>query len=210
MKKFLSFMAVAFFAINSSAHADLVLTEFSANPSSLSDDFGEYVEVYNSGTTPISVDGLILGDDGADEFTFSGTGLTIAPGSFFVFGDSENTDSPSYVDATWGEGSFFLSNGADEIIISDASGTLISLFYSNGDPFGAGTAAVLNDTANDDSVFSNFVAETTTIGANTGGTNSDLGSPGSAGLTVISAIPEPSSIALLGLVGLAGVVRRRK
>jgi len=211
MRKTFALALVATFMMIGSASAGLVLTEFMANPSSLSDDFGEYIEVYNTCATPIALDGLTLTDDGADGFTFSGTGLSIAPGAFFVIGDSENTDTPSYVDATWGEGMFLLANGADEIVIEDGSGTeLIRLNYTNGDPFGAGTSAVLNDILNDDSNPSNFIAETTTIGFNTGGTNSDFGSPGSAGSTVVSVVPEPASFALLGLVGLAGLVRRRR
>ena len=91
-----------------SANAQLVLTEFMANPDTLSDDFGEYFEVFNAGPSAIAVDGLTISDDGADTFTFAGTGLTIGAGEFFVFGDSENTDAPSYVDVAWGEGKLFL------------------------------------------------------------------------------------------------------
>ncbi len=184
----------------SSSNATLILTEWMANPAALSDDFGEYFEVYNSGATAIPLAGLTISDNGSDSFTI-GAGETgsIAPGEFFVFGDSENPTVPSYVDYAWTEGSYFLSNGADEIIVSDTSGTLISMFYSNGDPFGSGTAVALSDISLDDSLQANFIAET----ANLGG---DEGSPGLAGVT---AIPEPSSI-LLGSLGLIGLLRRRR
>ena len=109
-------------------------------------------------------------------------------------------------------GSYFLANGGDEIVISDAGGEILRLNYTNGDPFGEGVAAVLDNTSSDSSDESNFIAEVTSIGSNTGGTNPDLGSPGVAGSTVVSAIPEPTSAGLIGLAAIAGLgfFRRRK
>ncbi len=192
----------------SRSNAEIVLTEWMANPATLSDDFGEYFEVYNSGVNPVAIDGWTIRDDGSDSFTIGGTGISINPGEFFVFGDSENTDTPSYVDFAWVEGAFFLANGADEIIIEDSgANTVVSMFYSNGDPFGAGTSAVLNNIGSDDSDEANFLAEAFSIDSFTGTGNPDLGSPGAAGST---AVPEPGSLIVLGAVGLVGLVRRRR
>ena len=211
MKKIFSLAFAAMLLVGGSpAFGDLILTEFMANPASLSDDFGEYVEVFNSGPSAVALDGLTLGDADGQAFLISGTGLSVGVGEYFVFGDSENTDTPSYIDLAWTESSFSLTNTTDEIIILDIDGVteLLRLDYTDGDPFGAGTAAVLSSLSADDSDEDNFIAEAVTIGATTGGTNTDLGSPGAAGAT--AAVPEPSSIALLGLLGLAGAIRRRK
>ncbi|MEM9416226.1 MAG: lamin tail domain-containing protein [Planctomycetota bacterium] len=178
------------------ANANLIITEWMANPAELSDGDGEYFEVYNSGPGAITVADLTIHDDGTDSVDLAGAAGTIGAGEFFVFGAS----ALGYVDLNWDDfGSFFLGNSGDEIVVSlTAGGELARVDYTNGDPAGSGTAVELDNIANP-TVEGNFVASTTPLGT-------DFGSPGAAGNTVI---PEPGSLALLGLGGLAMLRRRR-
>ena len=184
-------------------HAALIITEVMANPDSLSDDDGEYFEVFNTGSIAIDISTLTISDEGSDSVDLSGLSGTIGAGDFAVFGRT----GLSYVDFVYGSG-FRLANGADEIIITNTADSMeISrLNYTDGDPFGVGVSIVLNDLANavgGETVESDYIAE---IAANSTLPSSDIGSPGSFGLTV----PEPSSALLLMLGCMGGLARRRR
>jgi len=209
MKIFVSTLAaLALLSANSSGV--LIITEWMANPASNADSVGEYFEVYNTGA-PIDVSTLTISDDGSNSIDLSGVSGIIATNGFFVFGNSARVHN----DVNYGplSGSFTLTNGADEIVISLTIGgtELARVNYSDGDPAGSGVAVVLNDIANQIggvTLESNYIAEI--IGNDTLDDpmgNTDIGSPGSAGGTVI---PEPTGFALLGLTGLALILRRRR
>ncbi|MEM9588374.1 MAG: lamin tail domain-containing protein [Planctomycetota bacterium] len=171
--------------------AELVISEYMANPAALPDSEGEYFELYNSGAAAISFD--TISDDGSDNFVFT-TPISVAPGEFVVLGNT----AQSYVDFVYTP--YFLANGADEIVVSSGATELARVNYSNGDPFGAGVAVVLED------VFGsplNYIAEVSTF------STGDIGSPGVAGST-ITAIPEPSAVAVLALFGCGVAVRRSR
>jgi len=173
------------------AQASLIITEFLVNPNATADTGFEYFEVFNNGSTAINVGELTIGDDDSDSVSFSGSTLTIGVGEFFVFG--ENLVD---IDLNWNDfGSFILANGADEIVISDTSGELARLDYTDGDAAGDGVANVLNAISNATAAGVTFEADY--IGEvliNDTLSTSDIGSPGTAGSTII---PEPSSAPLL-------------
>lgn len=185
------------FSAAASANAELIITEVMANPLAVEDTEGEYFEVYNTGA-PISVSSLTISDDGSDSANLSEASGTIGTNEFFVFG---NNGDNAYVDLDYyGMGGFYIGNGEDEIVVSDtSSGTeLARLNYDSGNAeAGLGIARVLDNINNSNGSgvtqttnYSGEVAEHDTL------PNSDIGSPGSAGSTVI---PEPSSLALFAL-----------
>ncbi|MCA9212496.1 MAG: lamin tail domain-containing protein [Caldilineaceae bacterium] len=180
----------------------LVITEFMADPAALTDATGEYFEVYNPMAIAVNVQDLTISDDGSDSFDFPASALVIAPGEFFVFARSA---SVSAADAIYS--SFVLGNTDDEIVISIGANELARLNYNDGSTFGAGVAAVLNDTANNVGGLTNFNDYIAEVVANDTIASSDIGSPGVAGSTVVSAVPEPSSVAM-GVIVLAGVLVR--
>lgn len=208
-----SFLTVAVMLIATSfAHADLIITEFLADALAVGDAEGEYFELFNSGATAIDVGSLTIGDDGSDSLNLTSfAGVFINPGAFVVFGNEPNPPA-THVDVDYSTvGSFFLSNGADEIVVTDtATGTqLARVDYFDGDTFGDGIANVLNNTANavgGVTQASDYIAE---VAANNTLTNGDTGSPGIAGSTVIG-IPEPSTGLVLGLVAGFGMIRRKR
>ncbi|HET9481135.1 MAG TPA: lamin tail domain-containing protein, partial [Candidatus Polarisedimenticolia bacterium] len=101
----------------------IVINEVMANPAAVGDSAGEYVELYNSGTTTVDLEGWILHDDGTDDFTIAtGGSVPLAPGAFFVIAASANPlgNGGFTPDLTWT--GFFVSNSGDEVVLVDDLG----------------------------------------------------------------------------------------
>ncbi|MFQ5584534.1 MAG: lamin tail domain-containing protein, partial [Calditrichia bacterium] len=172
--------------ISSSAIAqspgDLVISEFMANPAAVPDADGEYVEFYNNTAQPIDINGFILKDDGTDSHTINNAGPLLVPGfGFIVLGRNGNQGSNGGYVADYVYSGFQIGNSADEIVLETPGMVEICrLNYSNGDPFGPGVSAELNNVNNHNGGVTqegSYVAATTPYGSG------DLGSPGSAGNT---------------------------
>lgn len=106
--------------------ADLVITEIMKNPSTVGDSSGEYFEVFNTTGSAIDIEGWTLRDDGSDSMVLDngGAGIIVPGSSYFVIGVNGdiNTNGGVPVDFEW-NGTMFLSNGADEIVLEDDLGT---------------------------------------------------------------------------------------
>ncbi|MFQ5583267.1 MAG: lamin tail domain-containing protein [Calditrichia bacterium] len=178
----LYFVVLSIGMIWAQSPGDLVITEFMANPSAVSDGHGEYVEFYNNTASPIDINGFILKDDDFDSLTIDNGGPLMVPGfGFIVLGnDSDMTTNGGY-HADYQYSGMFLSNSADEIVLATAGNLEICrINYTNGDPFGSGVSAELNNVNNHVGGVTqegSYVAATTQFGAG------DFGSPGSAGNT---------------------------
>ncbi|MFK7766192.1 MAG: lamin tail domain-containing protein [Mariniblastus sp.] len=212
MKKFIWALALCF-ACGNFAQADLVITEFMADSFAVPDEEGEYFELYNSGPSAIDVGDLTIRDDGSDSLDLTSfAGTFISAGDFLVFGN-EPTANAAHVDVDYSSiGNFTLANGADEIVILNTatSTELARLNYNNGDAPGDGIANVLNDIANATGGVTLFLDYSGEIAANNTLANGDIGSPGVAGSTNISSVPEPTMAVLFSLAGLGLCVVRRR
>jgi len=133
-----------------SAHAQQVaITEFFANPRTLEDDEGEFVELFNYGTNPVNLNGWTISDEGLDSDLIAESDLILAPGSYLVIARNKaaleaaffgGLPSLSIVEVS----GLTLGNSADEIVISDAEANVIwSVAYPNGE--GNGNAAFLSE-----------------------------------------------------------------
>ena len=208
MGKLLSAAIVVFTCTFASpTEAGIIITEVMANPSG-SDSQGEYFELYNSGSTSFDIGTFTIKDDGTNSVDLSSfLSVVLNPGEFMVFGNNANP----YIDVDYSSaGSFTIANGADEIVIVETSSLteLARLNYTSGF-VSKGVSRVLNDIANavggvaaEDQYVLEIAANNTLP--------SDIGSPGSAGSTLLGAVPEPSTatIFLLGFAGLAFKRRR--
>lgn len=81
------------------AEAELLLTEVMPNPSQVTDDHGEYVEVYNAGDTTVDLDGL------EEPCSISDTTL-LAPGSWLVLVKDDVTKTNGGIEGGVSCGSF--------------------------------------------------------------------------------------------------------
>lgn len=174
---------------------DLVITEIMQNPNFVADTVGEWFEVYNSTKSDIDIRGLEVGDDASDGFTVPwdpdnpGKPITIPAGGYFVFGANSNTtlNGNVNVDYDYVRSDFFLSNGPDEVVLSNTAGVIDEIAYDGGktswpDPVGASmnlTSTILDATGNDDGTA--WCTSTSLIDA--ANAKSDLGTPGAANST---------------------------
>jgi cysteine-rich repeat protein len=119
---------------------ELVITEIASNPSVVVDSAGEWFELFNASDAPLQLQGLVVSDDGADQFQVM-EDFIIDPGAFLVFGKSDDDEINGNVSVDYVYQRFFLSNGSDEVVLSLNGVELDRVAYDNGvtfpDPSGA-------------------------------------------------------------------------
>lgn len=189
----------------------LVISEYLANPVGVADAEGEYFEIFNTTPHTIDLDGLVVRDDGSNQFTVAGA--SIGPLSFAVFSSADGSSlgiAPAYV---YG-GSMALTNADDEIGLYRPDDTLINkVAYTDGDSFGAGIAHELNILSGSTAALlfgptlgADFVAATSVLPLG------NFGSPGSAGNTLVDipTVPLPAAAWMfLSALGMLGWARNR-
>ena len=108
------------------APGGLLVTEVMNNPAAVTDANGEWFELHNTTGYDIDLDGWTISDLGSDSFTVSG--LVVPAGDFAVL--TRNTienNGGVFPDYTYGSG-MTLSNGEDEIILTDPTGVVVLTF----------------------------------------------------------------------------------
>jgi len=161
---------------------DIIITEFMADPSVISDDNGEYFELYNNTSVAIDINGDTLLDDGSNNEVIDNSGqLVIQPENFLILASSNDPLGDGAITPDYVFQGFSLTNDDDEIILKTPTGIeLARCNYTNGDAGGAGVALELSDillgtdgvTEQDD-----YEESSTQM------SNGDYGSPGFAGNT---------------------------
>ncbi|MFT7580907.1 MAG: hypothetical protein ACI9MR_002581, partial [Myxococcota bacterium] len=168
----------------------VVITEVMANP--LSERSGEYVEVYNLGTTTVDLAGWVLDDgDSTDMLTgWEGGATTIAPGSYGIILDPNfAADFVIAADATWLTitASATLGNALstnDPIALRDSLGAHVDAFGHPSDPGNGVSIERISPDAGD--VASNWVPSRCETG----------GSPGSGTCGVVAPPDTARTIAI--------------
>ena len=193
---FLSNMPIA----QAATISDLVITEIMANPASVSDSKGEWFELFNPGNSAINLSGILLSDNGSNQHRLSpDADLFIASGDYFVLGRNGNVNENGGLLLDYTYSSFTLSNGRDQIILTDSLNNELRLEYSMGF-----TASGVSTELNAPGIYG--LTDASLVYG-----NGDIGTPGMAGSFVPpAAVPLPASIWLLssGLLGLIGFSRR--
>lgn len=159
---------------------DVVITELMPNPSLVTDDDGEWIELTNVGTEPVDLEGCALYDDGNDEDIIdTGAALVVPPGGQVVFGKladvALNGGIPgvAYAFGT----SYTLTNTDDEVRLECGGMVIDEVAYLVSWPFADGVAmqlglASLDAAAND--ALESWCAASAAYGLG------DLGTPGLA------------------------------
>lgn len=121
---------------------DLVINEIMIDPDAVSDESGEWVELWNLSDDWVDAEGYRLADDGVDDYTFEETSsgsLVVGPGAYLVIcADPSRSDNGGvacdgeFFYQTWG-GGFALSNTDDEVVLVTPSGSEVDRFeYASG------------------------------------------------------------------------------
>lgn len=121
--------ALYHFGINTALHAgenDVIITEIMYNPSGFNAG-GEFVEIYNRGSTDVDVSNWQLIDSAQVMFTLP-AGTTLAAGRYLIFYD-DNTAPDFYgLDMNFSHGPYTggLDGGGERVQLKDAGGTVIN------------------------------------------------------------------------------------
>lgn len=157
-----------------------MITEIMGDPEAINDLFGEWFEVYNPTGVALDMRGLVVRDDGTDEFVVLDS-VVVPPGAYVVLGGNADTASNGNVEVAYeyNRNSFPLSNdGGDEIVIVAPGNVVVDrVAYDSGGtfPVAIGRAMSLSATrlnAQDNDNGANWCAATTVYGAG------DRGTPG--------------------------------
>ena len=155
----------------------LVINEIMQNSAAVSDALGEWIEITNISNDDISLNGLILKDDGGEVHVISDNNLVIPPDSFLVLGANDDPALNGDVIVDYKYSGFTLSNLWDEVILAHPSGEILDeVHYDNGDTFpdeNGKSMMLLNPNLNNN-LGGNWAAADVVFGAG------DYGTPGQA------------------------------
>ena len=155
----------------------IVITEIMANPSSVSDSYGEWFEILNVTDSSILLDGWSIKDNGIDNHIIASDNedLVIESGQFFVLTRNGNVSSNGGVNADYVYSGFSLSNTEDQIIIMDNDGAIVDEVHYTGDwNVSNGISMEVHDALSDNSLVENWFASTLAYGFG------DYGTPGNS------------------------------
>ncbi|MFT7678412.1 MAG: hypothetical protein ACI8QC_002402 [Planctomycetota bacterium] len=115
------------FAKKSSQSGEVIITEIMKDPSAVSDTSGEWIEFYNTTSQPIDVEGWVISDMGSDatQLTNAGLGIMVPARGYAVVAKQTDAGLNGGVQAAGSYGSFTLSNGEDEVVLSLPGGYVV-------------------------------------------------------------------------------------
>ncbi len=168
---------------------EIVINEIMQNPAAVFDADGEWFELHNPTGSPIDINGWTIADNDFDTHTIDNGGPLLVPaGGYVVLANNADsaTNGGVTVDYQYDGMVFFLSNGADELVLQDTVGAEVDrVEWDNGvtfpDPNGASMALI--DPALDNNVGANWCESSTPFGAG------DRGTPGAVN-DCVEVVPE--------------------
>lgn len=132
----------------SSGAVRIVVSEVMADPHAVPDEVGEWIELYNAGDAPAELRGWRL-DSRSDRGHTIAQRLTVPPGAAVVLARSADASANGGVRADYAYGGdVTLANGADWLVLRDASGATVDSVAWSASPR-RGASWVLRDLAGD-------------------------------------------------------------
>lgn len=108
----------------------VVINEVMINPDAVSDSRGEWIELYNSSSNPVSLLGWTVTDGKRDMFIID-EDIVISPDGYVVLARCSDPLRNGGVHADFEYSGMYLANGGDAILIFDKRGAVHdALFYS--------------------------------------------------------------------------------
>jgi predicted extracellular nuclease len=156
----------------------VIINEIIQNPSAVSDNNGEWFELYNATPDPVDINGWTIKDNGSNNHVIANGGpLEIPAGSYLVLGRNDNPGSNGGVAVDYQYSNVFLGNGSDALILLNTGDVEVDrVEWDNGatfpDPNGASMALKFPSLDNNAGV--NWCESQTPFG------DGDLGTPGAA------------------------------
>ncbi len=102
------------------AYGDLLITEILANPTALSDSYGEWLEVYNNSSQVQNLENIVIERDDLNRHTITAS-IELQPGQYYILARTDSACGPleAYV---YGSG-----------ILLPNSGAILALYNKDGD-----------------------------------------------------------------------------
>lgn len=171
----------------------LIIAEIMQNPEVALDGDGEWFEIYNPTQMDINLAGWYIADNDYDLHQINGS-LVVPAGGFITLGNNANTVLNGNYQCDYQYTGFYLSNGADEIILIKPDGITEAdrVEYDGGifwpDPSGA-SMIFTGGVEDDNNLASNWSIATVREPTFSGATG-DKGSPGTNGYGQILSLSE--------------------
>lgn len=107
-----------------------------ADPVSVTDANGEWIEIFNTTNNSIDLNGFYLSDGGADTMQIISTNPTIIPPSgFFIFAKNADINQNGGVSVNYSMGGFTVNNSNSSIILTDSLFNVIDeISYTSSTP----------------------------------------------------------------------------
>ena len=127
----------------------LAITEFFANPTTVPDAEGEFVELFNYGSEVVNLNGWAISDEDNDSDIITDTDLFMNPGTYLILAKNKSALESAFFGGTSRADiidmpGLTLANGGDEIILSEVESSVIwSIAYPGG--AANGNAAFLSE-----------------------------------------------------------------
>ena len=121
-------------AQESPLQGDIIITEFMANPSAVSDTKGEWFELLNISSKNLKLNGLIIKDESSNSHEIEGDqDILLAAGEYFVLARSAVYEENGGITPDYSYSNFALGNTEDEIILCLPDGSVLDQLYYSGD-----------------------------------------------------------------------------
>lgn len=123
----------------------IIVTEFMADPSAVTDANGEWLELYNPGDVSVDINNWTLRDLGSNSHVInSGGPLVIQPQTYLVLGRNADLATNGGIALGYEYSGFTLGNSDDEIELVDVSGIVIDTVIYSAAWVSAGASVSLN------------------------------------------------------------------
>ncbi|MBW3571896.1 MAG: lamin tail domain-containing protein [Gemmatimonadetes bacterium] len=166
----------------------IVINEVMADPTKVTDDNGEWMEIHNWGSSSIDLKGwkLASGNDAAHTIA---TTLTVPAGGFVVLARNGNKSKNGGVTVQYAYGTALtLANGGDWISLKDAAGATVDSVAWTGTT--AGASRGVKDPSADNLAVGGANWQTATTAYNT----SDKGTPGAQNDGYVAPVQQPATV----------------